>query len=105
MAGGRVFQAVSTSCILINVFLMLGDHSNNPGWLATLLFVQSCVFLVILVLEVAATLIGYGFGALYDDSWKCFDAIILYGAGIGFFVDRKLTAAVQVIYIQIVLDF
>ncbi len=105
IAGGRVFQAISTTCVLINVLLMLSDNSDKPGWLETLLFVQSCVFLVVLALEVTVTLIGYGFGVLFDDHWKLFDAIILVGAGVGFFVDRKFTAVFQVRDIPILLDF
>jgi hypothetical protein len=102
IASGRIFQTVSTSCIVTNVLLMLGDHADKPEWLATLLFVQSCVFLVILALEVTVTFIGYGVGVLFDDHWKLFDAIILVGAGIGFFVDRKFTAVFQVLYISVI---
>jgi hypothetical protein len=101
IAGRRACQAVSTACILINVLLMLGDNSDKPGWLSSLLFVQSCVFLVVLALEVVMNYIGYGFGALFDDHWKLFDVIILVGAGVGFFVDRKFTAAFQVLFIYI----
>lgn len=97
IAGARVFGAVSTTCILINVLLMLSDNSDKPGWLATLLFVQGCVFLVVLALEVTVTLIGFGFGVLFDDHWKLFDAIILVGASVGIFVDRKFTAVFQVL--------
>ncbi len=97
IAGARVFGAVSTTCILINVLLMLSDNSDKPGWLATLLFVQGCVFLVVLALEVTVTLIGFGFGVLFDDHWKLFDAIILVGASVGIFVDRKFTAIFQVL--------
>ena len=103
VAGGRVYQAASTSCILINVLLMLGDNAGKPCWLATLLLVQSCVFLVVLALEVTVTLIGYGLGALFDDHWKFFDAIILLGAGIGFFVDQKFTTVFQVLFSSIML--
>ena len=94
----QLFRVFSTLCVIINVAFMLIDHAESTEDFERLMYWQNQAFFVVIALENALSLVGYGPYVFLYDAWKFFDMIILLGSATSFFSpDSKLSTGVQVL--------
>ena len=85
----HAFQAFSTTCVLINVFMMLADNADATGNHAKLIQLQGDIFYYVLCGEVLLCSIAYGLLGFYNDLWKLLDLVVCLGSLAGYLSNNK----------------
>ena len=79
------FQTFSTLCVVANVGFMLADNADSAGTeFGQIQDTQNFIFFWELVAENVLSLLAYGPGGFYNDSWRLFDLLVCVGTSIGY---------------------
>jgi len=97
MLESKVFQAFSTTCVFVNVGMLLADNADADEHYQQVMETQNNIFYGELVFEVVLCTIAYGPLGFYNDFYRAFDLFVCVGSALGYIFNNKaITSFVKV---------
>lgn len=94
MVRSNVFDQAIITLVILNTLFMALQHWDEPKKLTDVLTIANLFFIVAFVAEMLLKLFAFGFFQYVNDSWNCFDAIIVIGSCITMWFDAGAIAQV-----------
>ena len=77
------WEGVSSTCIIINVFVMMAEYRGQADWYTTMMDNINLGFLIFFTVEMFMKLAGFGFLMYWEDAWNKFDCIVVVFSWLG----------------------
>jgi len=89
------FDDTMLLCILLNLVLMCSKHYGQPSWWGTVLDIQDIAFISIFMIEIILKSLAVLPWNYYKDPSNAFDATVVIGALIVWFIPGEIAAVFQ----------